>query len=722
MFINYKQALLSLLVLCFASSAFSQIEVLRRGSDRTYTFNVTNDQDDSTLTEIFGSKISLKYQPILPYQQLHAKVLTSAESALLNVGIYAIDTTVVVDGSVTIPDGVFFLLTSDSTINVPDAADTLWLPPNSIIANPERHVFYGSGQIRMPGSHIHAKWFGATGDGVTEDHIAIQWAADALRGEGSANVSLGSWGTLEFPEGKFIVNPTNHLTFLPDSGRTLYIIGQGEGTVITNRDFAAYGDLFGDAIVTGNAHQQGHVWFRDFVIDSTHRGDSDGTGGVNGFGIVRSESTIENVIIKWAGNRAIAYEGEETSYTYPGNGFRNVTIKNVIIENAWKNAVSINKHNFTNIQFVRIDGLYIDGFSRIVPDSAGQGNGFASSGINILARDAAYNPGHDFYLNNINIKNGYAASLEINGLLENNDFILTNSIFENTNVDSATTPAAVLITNAVGGFVNNLKIRKTVGGSAWRDRTGNGRWNITNLLIDSTQSGTSPGYAMDLFGTSGYMISNSRFLDNARGFFANNSGEHPWGWITNSHIRGDSLGYYIYEFNLEDVFSLTGSKIEYTQDIYTATGLNIVYNGYFAADSHNVKDFDSNGIPDGWEIYFPYNEVYRDSLITYLDADSGLVIENQASQQLDFVLRQNVSARLSGSNTYTLNMMTLDDNGGNTLRQWVNAGAVGGAVTTGTYQQTGQSVTSYIGVGRAGATKMAANSRLVVKWIECLVE
>lgn len=619
--------------------------------------------------------------------------------------------------------GILVMFTDAGMLNV-QSGDTITFGANSILADYNQKIFHdGGGEVRMAGSHIHAKWFGVVGDGATEDHTAIQWAADALRGEDNANITRGTWGTLEFPKGKFIVNPTNHLEFLPDSARTLHIVGQGDGTIFTNRDFAAYGDLFGDTYVAAGKPVQGEVRFAYFRIDSTHQGDSDGTGGVNAFGIVMSDAIIEHVKINRAGNRAIAFEGYDDGYTGTGNGFGNVTLRNLEITNSWKNAISINKHDSARIEYVNLEKIFIDGWSMAVVDSPGQAANTNATGLNLLARQTTGdNPGHTFSITDLIMKNGNATAVELNGLNSDNQFYGKNWTLTDINVDSATTPAAVLITEAWGGYIDGLTIRNTVGGPAWRDRTGNGSWHITNAIIDTTTTGQAVGYAFDLFGTSGYMISNSRILDNARGIFANNTSAVPWGWITNSHIRGDSLGYYTYEYNLEDVFSVTGTRIEYTRDAYTATGLNIAYNGYFAADSHNVKDFDSNGIPDGWEIYFPYNDVYRDSLITYLDADSGLVIENQASVQLDFILRQHVGTRLSGSDTYTLNMMTLDDNGGNTLRQWVNAGTVGGAITTGTYQQTVQTVTSYIGVGRTGATGMAANSRLVVKWIECLVE
>lgn len=618
--------------------------------------------------------------------------------------------------------------TAAGMLNV-QSGDTITFGPGSIIADPDQKIFHdGGGEVRMPGAHIYGNWFGMVADGSTNNATTFQWAVHALRGDGNSEqvIPVGGWGTLELGAGKYVVNPTTNISIRPDSAKTIWLKGQGDQTKITQRS-GTYGDLLVDYTEAQNARPQGTLRFTDFVIDSTTQGLADGSSGSNCFGIVLSHTIIERLKIYRAGNRAIAFEGYDDGYVGGANGFGNVTIKDVEIWNSWKNAISVNKHDSARISYVRLENILIDGYSMIVPDSGGQGTGFASQGINILARQTTGdNPGHKFFLNNITIRNGYSNALEFNGLYGSegeNDIFIKNLTIENCNVDSATTPAAVLITNARGGFVDGLKITNTVGGPAWRDRTGYGRWNITNALIDSTQAGTSPGYAFDLFGTSNYMISNSRILDNDRGIYANNSGT-KWGWITNSHIRGDTLGYYTYLYDIRDVFYLGGTLVEEKlEGGYTTTGQDIVYNGRFKADSANVVlSQNGDGLPDGWQLYIPYGGAVRDSVIAYIEPDSGLVIRNISSQTLTVVLRQDVTARLSGSDTYTVNVEvnTVSGGGTNTLRTWVNAGPVGSNLAAGNNQQTSQSITSWVGVGRSGG--MGANTFIIIDYIEALVE
>lgn len=724
MIIKYNRVFILLtLILAFCGEAIAQVRVNRRSSDRTYTFNITNNPDDSTLAELSGSLLAVKYQPLLPYQQLHAKVLTPAIGAALTPGVYVIDSTTTVSGSVHIPDGVFFIFSADSTIYMANSTDSLWMPPNSFIADPESHIFYGSGKVRTPGSTLHVKNFGAKGDGVTEDAPAIQACADALRGEYTGYENYGSWGSVIFPEGTFIVNPTLSLIFAPDSSKAVYVYGAGEGTHFANQDFTGYGGLFGDFYETGDARPMGDLYYRYFVVDSTHQGDADGTGGNNTFGTVLASNTyIEYVKIHKSGNRAIAFEGYGDGYAGTANGFGNVYLRHLEITDSWKNAISINKHDTSRIKQVVLEHIFIRDWSRIVPGLAGQGTGFASTGINILARQTTGdNPGHDFYLNNITMEGGYSNAIEFNGLDSTNNITMNHIYVNGTNVDSATTPAGVLITNAYGGTVNDMKITNVTGGPAWRDRTGNGNWYITNSEIRGTRGGTAKGYFFDVFNTPGYMVSNSKFIDNDRGVFGTFSGSDGM-WFTGCYIEGDTLSYYTAENYFPDNVILSGTRVKYTRPDYTVAGVNILENSYFAADSGKCIDRDSNGIPDGWNIYFPYDEIYRDSLLVYINPDSGLVLENLASQQLDFIFRQNLTDKLDAGTTYTFNMRTVDDAGGNTLRMWVNTNVAGGAITTSTYQLTGQAVTSYIGIGRAGATGMAANSRLIVKWMELLPE
>jgi len=331
---------------------------------------------------------------------------------------------------------------------------TATLQAGSVIAPKNKQIFIDNGgDVRMPGAHIYSAWFGVFGDGTTEAGEPINWMAQSLRGESSANITWGTWGMIEFLDGTFVVNPDDHLMFLPDSGRTLWILGQGRSTKFRNDDFCSYGGVFGDFYEAGGNSAQGHVIFSDFEISETHQGDTDGTGGNNAFGIVFSQCTIERVYIRNAGNRAIAFEGHDLPYSGTGNGFQTIIIRDVVSENSWKNALSINRPDTARMLQVYVENFYVDGYSLITASNTSQN----ASGINVIGR-AGYgtdrNTGFSLYLKDFTLKNGYACAIELNGMSSKNKVFLKDGRIENNDATYGTVPAAVDIVSAPEGVVD----------------------------------------------------------------------------------------------------------------------------------------------------------------------------------------------------------------------------------------------------------------------------
>ncbi|MFK7692167.1 glycosyl hydrolase family 28-related protein [Paenibacillus sp. HJGM_3] len=89
--------------------------------------------------------------------------------------------------------------------------------------------------------YLNVKWFGAKGDGVTDDMAAIQRTIDAASARGG--------GTVFLPQGTYIVSPSGQNRIMLRSN--VDILGEGGGTVIKVKDNAGdYGMVFGASSAT----------------------------------------------------------------------------------------------------------------------------------------------------------------------------------------------------------------------------------------------------------------------------------------------------------------------------------------------------------------------------------------------------------------------------------------------------------------------------------------
>lgn len=84
--------------------------------------------------------------------------------------------------------------------------------------------------------YMNVKWFGAKGDGTTEDMAFIQKALDMAFARGG--------GTVFFPKGTYIVSPSGSLRI--NLRNDVHLLGEGTGSVIKVKDNAGdYGMIFG---------------------------------------------------------------------------------------------------------------------------------------------------------------------------------------------------------------------------------------------------------------------------------------------------------------------------------------------------------------------------------------------------------------------------------------------------------------------------------------------
>lgn len=713
-----KFSLLVFLLLIQVLPAFSQSKKFRTDSlrvDNGMLFGATNvtpilsNFDGSFLN---SSVINFANGDRLGFVNKYSDDLAATVSALSSGGLIVVIDTVDVTTNVTLSDDMRIAFWSKGILNI-TSGDTVNIPRNAIDAKPDQRIFMGSGEVRTPGSHLHAKWFGVVADGVNEDAIPLQKASDALRLESDAVIPHGRVGVLELPRGTLELNPASRMVFLPDSGKTVRVFGaSGYSTKIHNTDYTTAEDLLTDTPVLANYRHGGTLHWHDVEVDGSKRLESDAQNEVNVFGIVVSNAIFERIRVLNSGARAFAFEGlDDVAKT----GFQNIYMNDIYVKNTFANAISINKHSATLISSIVLQNILVDGFSMAVPDS------FTSTGypaVQILGRSGADNPGHKITLSNITVINGNWGGLFVNGPDSRNNFSSDQLTVRDIDLTYFTSGAAVLISNLEEGQFSNTVIRNITGGTGWRDRTGDGNKLLTNVTIDSCD-----GFGMDLFGTTGYRLVNANIRDNDDGqFFMNESNGWPWLTLINSHVRGDTLLTYTTPLEIRDKFDIQGSKIELLKS-YSA-GDNIVDNWYWARDSvFSVRDENNDGVPDGWEIVC--QEGYRDSVRTFLHPDSGLIMQNLSSANINFFIRQYLGDRVEDATTYEVQVYTLAYKSGSTGRVLINAGTDLGLVTAGAYTYTGKTFTGgseFIGFGRTGATNLFAGSRQVIKWLRVLKE
>ena len=159
---------------------------------------------------------------------IDANSYASFEAAITAIG--SVETTLVISDSqnvannVTVPANVELHFTRGGELDI-DTAKTVTI--NGTINSRLFKIFSGSGAVALPSDNIHIiypQWWGALGDGSTNDNAAIQ-AAIATMTEG---------GILFFPPGKYIV--TQELNFKGLHGITIMGAGKHgtDGSIISN--------------------------------------------------------------------------------------------------------------------------------------------------------------------------------------------------------------------------------------------------------------------------------------------------------------------------------------------------------------------------------------------------------------------------------------------------------------------------------------------------------
>lgn len=122
---------------------------------------------------------------------------------------FSIQKAVNVKGYYSINDGGGGLLNWDSTINKSTANAGTIIDPSVSLANQGAGI--GSGcWVRQYSGAVNIKWFGAKGDGVTEDHVAIQTTLDYCYGDGTYVESCFA------PTGMYILGDTVYIPQIVD--------------------------------------------------------------------------------------------------------------------------------------------------------------------------------------------------------------------------------------------------------------------------------------------------------------------------------------------------------------------------------------------------------------------------------------------------------------------------------------------------------------------------
>jgi len=169
---------------------------------------------------------------------------------------------------------------------------------------------------------VNVKWFGAVGDGTTDDTAAIQAAIDSLgtytwKGSAAATEAQATGGLVFFPSGKYKISST---IWLPGNirlqgAKVMGDLGSGGGTILFAKGFAssdcyavdvktfsAAGTLltgFDPAYVPATATYTTSVELRDLEIRADTSGSTVPKGGLRAFSNIygRYEVTIKNFAV-----------------------------------------------------------------------------------------------------------------------------------------------------------------------------------------------------------------------------------------------------------------------------------------------------------------------------------------------------------------------------------------------------------------------------------------
>jgi|APSaa5957512535_1039671.scaffolds.fasta_scaffold13544_2 hypothetical protein len=133
----------------------------------------------------------------------------------------------------------------------------------------------------VEGSHTNVIDYGAVGDGVADDTVAIQAALNSLSGGGA----------LLFPSGTYLVSAQLNLT-----GSNITLMGDGDAVIkLKSGDYSATTDLF----MFYGAEGMDNIYFDNLTFDGNRTGVTSGTGSNAIVWLYRTRySSITNCIVK----------------------------------------------------------------------------------------------------------------------------------------------------------------------------------------------------------------------------------------------------------------------------------------------------------------------------------------------------------------------------------------------------------------------------------------
>jgi hypothetical protein len=179
---------------------------------------------------------------------------------------------------IAIPANIDFQFENGARLVIASGKNCIFYSPSEINAHSNQQIFSGSGNIRFVNTagSIYPGWWGAKGDGVTDDtsafKSAITCSLKSLDGYGGGLV-------LEVPAGRYIVSSVLDLSTLGDSAQFCVIKGSG-----MYKTFFLWTGL-AHCIKTGSRSQ-----FEDFTILGTNS-----TGSQTGILITGSNNIFNNV-------------------------------------------------------------------------------------------------------------------------------------------------------------------------------------------------------------------------------------------------------------------------------------------------------------------------------------------------------------------------------------------------------------------------------------------
>jgi len=218
-----------------------------------------------------------------------------------------------------------FKVENGALLSSPAAGVTVTIySPKNITASPRQQIFGGSGTITFSTSDKGSvMWFGATGDGTTNDSFAFQSAITALR---HAYV----------PAGTYLIDNTT----IPSN--TLIEGEDRDSTVIKLVSSASDEPIFeGSDTTNGNEN----ITIRNLTIDG-NRSNQTPSGDGNYMGIRMDgweDSTLENILIKDCATDGVYITKDSTTES------QNIHIKGVRVTNCRRNGITV----------ISVDGLIV---------------------------------------------------------------------------------------------------------------------------------------------------------------------------------------------------------------------------------------------------------------------------------------------------------------------------------------------------------------------------